>query len=235
MEQKVARIIIGLAVVCIIALIIASIFGLNNSSSLEMSDIDTLYELDQNEEFIIKERWLSLGKCYEIFAVKDDKEVKIGEIRGKVLHIFGDVFTFYDMNDNVIAYEEEIYKFFKVTRSAEVYQADGTLMGYIAEDTFTKFFNPGYYFNYYDANRNEIGHSDQNVLSLFKNNGIYNVNGTKEYSINERFNLLTDEYQIISIENPTIPKLYVLFSACIEDAIRDSENTESSSQSSDEK
>ena len=40
-------------------------------------------------------------------------EIKIGEIRGKALYLFGDVFTFYDMNKEVIAYEKEIYKIFK--------------------------------------------------------------------------------------------------------------------------
>lgn len=223
MTKNVIRIVVLLVTVCILTTLITSFSRLGNATNYEQSEIDTLYELEHNDEFTIKERWFSLGKCYDVFVVKNGKDVKIGEIRGKILYLFGDVFTFYDMNENVIAYEEEVYKLFKVTRSAKVYDGNGTLTGYIAEDTFTKFFNPGYYFNYYDANRNELGHSDQNVLSLFKNNGIYNVNGTKEYSINERFNLLVDEYHITSIDNPTIPKIYVLFSACIEDAIRDSD------------
>lgn len=223
MFRKKSSLVVFLVIVCVI------IGGIFIPPTAEFSDINTIYEIENNEEFIIKERIFTIGKHYDVFVVKDNKEIKIGEIRGKVIRLFGDVFTFYDMNDNVIAYEEEVFKLFKITRTAKVYTADGVLMGYIGEDTITKFFDPGYYFNYYDANQNEIGHSDQNVLSLFKKNGIYNMNGRKEYSINQKFNLIRDVYKITSVENPSIPKVYVLFSACIEDAIRDSEIAERNS------
>lgn len=198
-----------------------------NTPSLESTGIDALYELENNNDFIIKERVFSLGKCYDIYAVKNNKETKIGEIRGKVIHAFGDIFTFYDLDGNIVAYEEEVYKLFKLTRSAEVYAANGTLIGYIGEEVSTNFLDPGFYFHYYDANQKEIGHSDQHSFSLFKTNSVYNAFGKKEYTISEQFNLLTDEYRITSVENPSVPKLYVMFSACIEDAIRDSQETES--------
>lgn len=216
-------------IILLVLFIFAVVIGIFIWPKSDNPDVNAFYEIENNEEFIIKERIFSLGKCYDVFVVKENKQVKIGEIRGKVIRLFGDVFTFYDNNNNVVAYEEEVFKLFKITRTAKVYTADGTLTGYIGEDTFTKFFDPGYYFNYYDANKNEIGHSDQKVLSLFKKNGIYNMDGEKEYNINEQFNLIRDVYKITSVENPSVPKVYVLFSACIEDAIRDKESAEKNS------
>ena len=78
MTKNVIRIEVLLVTVCIMTTLITSFSRLGNATNYEQSEIDTLYELEHNDEFTIKERWFSLGKCYDVFVVKNGKDVKIG-------------------------------------------------------------------------------------------------------------------------------------------------------------
>jgi uncharacterized protein YxjI len=188
-------------------------------SKVSASSLNYVQALSNAKQIEIKESLISLGKKYTLYV--NGKEV--GQVTGKLINLFGDVFTLKDKSGNVLAKENQIKRWhIKFDRSAEVMDANGNTTGYIGEEPLTKIFSIGYFFHFFDKNKKEIGTSDQVNFSLFKKNIFKNADGSIAYKVNKRFTLLRDTYDLNVIDSAKIPLYQAIFMVCIEDAIKDS-------------
>lgn len=174
--------------------------------------------LDSAKQIEIKESLLSFGKKYKLYVGGK----YAGEVTGKLIHLFGDVFTLKDKDGHVLATEKQIKRWhIKFNRSAAVMDPTGKVTGYIGEETFTKIFSIGYYFHFFDQNRKEIGTSDQVNFAIFKKNIFMNADDTTAYIVNKQFTLFSDSYKMKIMDKSKIPLYQAIFMVCIEDAIKD--------------
>lgn len=191
-----------------------------NISEVSEEKIDTEKILKEAEKIVIEEDILSLGKKYNILV----DEEHVATVTGKIINAFGDVFILKDINDNVLAQEKQIKRWgLKLNRCAEISDSEGNITGYIGEETQTKLFSIGYYFHFYDAEKNEIGISDQINFTLLKENNFNDLEGNIDYEVKASFSLF-DRYELIVNDSSNIPLYNAIFMVCIEDAIKDAED-----------
>lgn len=184
----------------------------------EVEDVENI--INTAKEITIKEASISMTKKYYIYA--DNKE--IGTVTGKFINDFGDVFTLKDLNGNVLGSEKQIKRWgTKLTRCAQVFDADNNITGYIGEEVLTNLFSDGYFFHFYDKDKNEIGTSDEIKFSLLKKNLFNDMNGNTDYVVNAHI-ALNDSYTITVNDTSDIPIKNAIFMVCIEDAIKDSKS-----------
>lgn len=188
----------------------------NGNPNKNYSDV-----IDDANKITIKEKVMSLAKAYEVYV---DGE-KVATVKGKIVNNFGDVFTVTDSNGNFLIKERQIKRWgVKFNRAAEITNQDDEVIGYIAEETFTKLFNGGYYFHFLDANKEEIGISDQIALSLLNKYKYYDKSDNQEYQVDGKFSLV-DTYTIKKlVAEPKVPPLHAILMVCIQDAIHDADN-----------
>lgn len=183
-----------------------------------LTDEEVFELLEDAAEFEIEEAIVSIGKHYTIYA--DGK--KIGTVTGKVITAFGDTFTFETVNGTLISYEDQVKRWgVKLNRAAIVYDAEDNIIGYIGEETETKLFSIGYWFHFYDAEKNEIGTSDEVNISVLKKNNFYNNDGELIYKVEKQFTLLADKYLLTVEDSSEVSATMAIFMVCIEDAIHD--------------
>lgn len=115
----------------------------------------------------------------------------------------------------------------KWNRLAEVMNTNGQTVGFIGEQVVRDFFKYGYSFHFYDANKNEIGHSDEVFFSLTKEYHIKDNQNRLLYTIKGNFFSLTNTYDIEVIDSSVVPVEQAIFLTCILDAIATSEKEES--------
>lgn len=177
--------------------------------------------INNAEKITIKEKVMTLSKAYEVYV--DGK--KVATVKGKIVNNFGDVFTVTDSNGNFLIKERQIKRWgVKFNRAAEITNQDDEVVGYIAEETFTKLFNGGYYFHFLDADKEEIGISDQIALSLLNKYKYYDKSDNQEYQVDGKFSLV-DTYTIKKlVTEPKVPPLHAILMVCIQDAIHDADN-----------
>lgn len=149
-------------------------------------------------------------------------DLVIGRVEGKTITAFGDVFTLTMSDGTVLAYEKEHKKFFKLNRSASVYDSENRLTGYIGEEYWEDLFSWSYVFHFYDRNKNEIGTSKKLGKSVWNDHDLYGASGSEDYSIDKKWDWWNDTY-VLEVKNPksTIPMHYAILLVCIEDAIGD--------------
>jgi uncharacterized protein YxjI len=212
--------------VTVIILIVVFITGCGKSPSVtrtsdNLSKVNSKYveTLSSAKQIEIKENFISLGKKYTLYV----NGKAVGTVTGKLINLFGDVFTLKDKSGTVLAKENQIKRWhIKFDRSAEVLDAKDNTTGYIGEEALTKIFSIGYFFHFFDKNKKEIGTSDQVNFSLFKKNIFKNSDGSTAYKVSKKFTLLSDAYELNIIDSSKIPLYQAIFMVCIEDAIKDS-------------
>lgn len=180
---------------------------------------DTLEIINSASRVTIREEFISLNKKYNIFV--DGKQV--ATISGKYINLTGDVFTLTDMSSNVLAKEKQIKRWgVKLNRLAHIMDKNGNTDGYVGEEFFTDFFSISKYkFHFYDKNKNEIGHTREQVLSLLYQFNVFNNANEKVYDVDKNFTLFVDEYTIEKVKDSDVQMKDVVFLTCITDAIMD--------------
>ena len=151
-----------------------------------------------------------------------------GTVQGKYINVTGDVFKLIDENGTLWGQEKQIKRWgIKWNRLAEVMNPNGQTVGFIGEQVVRDFFKYGYSFHFYDANKNEIGHSDEVFFSLTKEYHIKDNQNRLLYTIKGNFFSLTNTYDIEVIDSSVVPVEQAIFLTCILDAIATSEKEES--------
>jgi len=191
-----------------------------------LSDSACMESLQQATIITVKEALFSLEKYYDIYA----DGIRVGYVKGKFFPMFGDIFTLFTINDTSILIEKEIKRGFRFSfnRLAVIMTPDEQEIGFISENKWQDMFNWGYVFHVYDINQNELGQSRQQFSLWLKENMIYNSNGQPEYKVTEQLTFIQDTYniQVAPIDkNISIP--VAIFLVCIEDAIKDHEESKS--------
>lgn len=205
----------------------------NQNSNINQNKIEKtsnlLSELNKAKEITVKEKFISFGAGYDIYA--DDKHV--GEIQGKYINITGDVFELRDLNGNVVKSEKQIKRWnLKLNRMAEVYDKDKNVSGYIGEEKIKDMFDWGYKFHFYDKNKNEIGYTDQQIFSLTKTYKVYDLDKNLDYEIEGDFFTLKPSFEIDVHDNSNIPVEDVVFYTAIQNEIAKSDKAKSEKKKS---
>lgn len=191
------------------------------SSSKKVDTTETENILKGAKEIKIEETTFNLGKKYKIYVDKN----QVAEITGKFFNNFGDEFILKDMNGNTIESEKQIKRWgTKLTRGAQVLDKDNNAIGYIGEEVISKLTSAGYFFHFYDKEKEEIGTSDQVVFSFFLKNIFKDNDGNEDYELNGNFSLISDSYTLTVKDTSNIPVNQAIFMVCIEDAIKDSKD-----------
>jgi len=187
--------------------------------------------LKNAKEIEISEKVFCIGKDYDLYA---DGE-KVGRLYGKDIKLWVDEFKLELQDGTLFASEKEDKRILRLTRCAAVYNRHGELIGYIGEETKTKLFSIGYFFHFYDANKNPLGTSDEVNFSILKKNNFYDTKGNLDYVVKKNFNPVKDVYTL-EVKDPKseIPLEMAIFMVCIEDAIYDAKKAEDSKRNSDD-
>ena len=184
------------------------------------STLNPVQKLKEASTITIEERVLNLGKDYNIIVGGE----KVATVSGKDINVIGgDVFTLTTVDGQVLASEKEHARFLSLSRTASCYDKQGTLTGYIGEETLKDFFSLSYVFHFYDANKQELGTSRKLGKSSFNRHKLYDTQGNADYDIDKHFSLVGDTYTLTVLDKESaIPLTSAIFMVCIEDAIGDS-------------
>ncbi|MDP2908020.1 MAG: hypothetical protein Q8O03_08875 [Nanoarchaeota archaeon] len=219
-------------------------FGLFSSGCNMKKETDLIHEekkeirtslnyeelLRNAKEIEISERIFNIGKDYDLYADGS----KVGRLYGKDIKLWADEFKLETEDGKLLASEKEHKRILRLTRCAAVYNKHGELIGYIGEETKTKLFSIGYFFHFYDANKNQIGTSDEVNFSILKKNNFYDNKGNLDYIVKKSFNPLKDVYTLeVKDQKSEIPLEVAIFMVCIEDAIYDAKKSEENKKNND--
>ncbi len=201
----------------------------NTEQLVEKPTISYEQRLRNATEISIREAWASIGKRYDIL-IGDDK---VAEVTGKSFNLWADEFKLKTTDGTLIAYEKEDKRILRLSRNAACYDNKGNLKGYIGEEALKDFFSMSHIFHFYNANKTEIGKSKKMGNSAFFNlHDLYDSEGNVDYYTDKKFSLRDSYVLSVRDKNSSIPLEYAIFAVCIEDAICDSKESESSSSSS---
>lgn len=221
--MKKKRFIIFAAILIILSLaIFLAIIISENTGGVKYS-VDEVKEILNNaDEIKIKERIIAGNKSYRIF-VNDEY---IANVTGKYINITGEVLSLTNISGELVAKEKQIKRWgIKLNRLAEMYDNEGNVVGYMGEERLEDLFRVGYYFHFYDKDKNEIGVSDE-VVSLLKKDKFYNTDKDEIYTVHKNFNLFTSAYTITIKDSSDVSAEMAIFMTCIEDSIDKAEKEE---------
>lgn len=170
---------------------------------------------------------VSLNSGHTVYI--DDE--KFGTISGKYVNVTGDKFTLKSKDGTILASEKQIKRWnVKLNRMAEVYNFEGNVVGYIGEEKIKDMFKYGYVFHFYDKNKNEIGYTNKQFISLMDTYKIFNMSDELCYEVKENFNLIQDSYDIEVINSNDIPAEQAVFFTSIVNAIRNADTSKKSNK-----
>lgn len=226
----------------IIALLIASNMMLlscdNNSIDYNIINSDNKQQQQEaikEENNIIQEELFKLTNAKTIKVTTDIvslnsghtvyiNDEEFGTINGKYINVTGDKFILKSKDGTVLASEKQIKRWnVKLNRLAEVYDFEGNVVGYIGEEKIKDMFKYGYVFHFYDKDKNEIGYTNKQFISLMDTYNIYNMSDELCYKVKENFNLIQDSYDIEVINSNDIPAEQAVFFTAIVNAIRNAD------------
>lgn len=180
--------------------------------------------LKQAKNIRVSEALFSLNPKYNITI----DGVSFGTVQGKYVNVTGDVFKLIDETGTLRGQEKQIKRWgIKWNRLAEVMNPSGETVGFMGEQVVQDFFKYGYSFHFYDASKNEIGHSDEVFFSLTKEYHIKDNQNRLLYTIKGNFFALTNTYEIEVIDSSVVPVEQAIFLTCILDAISNAEKEKS--------
>ena len=185
--------IIAIVVILLLVGCSSEIKDTNDDESSLPEDYSSLIE--EATTVNVKERFVSLTKTYDVYV--DGKE--IGSVSGEYVNITGDIFTLTDANGNEIAKEKQIKRWgVRLNRLANLMDQDGNTTGYIGEEYFTDFFSLSKYnFHIYDSNKNELGYTQEEIMSLYCEFNVYNaLTGEILFNISKQPDMV-DSYKIV--------------------------------------
>jgi len=158
-------------------------------------------------------------------------------IQGRILSAWGDVFTLYDEEGNVVMEEEEIKKwehFDSFNRIAVVRDGDGREVAIFKEDKLGDYVGGDYWRTYHiyelrGGTPIEVGFVESELAVLPKY-GIYNSDGVLEYTFAwTNLTLGGPEYTVWQEqEHPVVPHEYAVLLAAIRSAIDEAESNDDS-------
>lgn len=196
----------------------------NTTNTTNILSSDEYLELLQNaKQLEIKEEILSMGKEYNVFV--DD--TLVANVKGKAINVTGDLLTMTDPNGKFLIKEKQIKRWgIKFTRNGVFLNEKDEEIAYIGEKINTKLTNIGHYFHFYNEDKKEVGSSDEIVFSILKKYDFKDNKGNIDYSIKQEFGFV-DTYTVTINDNSNIPILQAIIMICIQDAIKDAEESES--------
>lgn len=195
----------------------------NSSTSNNNLSSEEYTELLQNAKQVkVKEEVFSIGKEYNIFV----EDTLVANVKGKSVNVTGDVLTMTDPNGKFLIKEKQIKRWgIKFTRNGVFLNEEDEEIAYIGEKMSTKLTNIGHYFHFYDKDKKEVGSSDEIVFSLLKKYDFKDNEGNIDYNIEQEFGFV-DTYTVTINDNSNIPILQAIIMICIQDAIKDAEESE---------
>ena len=231
----------------IIVLLIASNITLlscdNNTTTQNCSTSQNISQnINQQKAVIVQEELSKLANAKTIKVTTDIVSLnsghtiyvdddKFGTINGKYVNITGDKFTFKSKDGTILASEKQIKRWnVKLNRLAEVYDFEGNIVGYIGEEKIKDMFKYGYVFHFYDKDKNEIGYTNKQFISLMDTYKIFNMSDELCYEVKENFNLIQDSYDIEVINSNDIPAEQAIFFTSIVNAIRNADTSKKSNK-----
>ena len=201
----------------------------SSSSETSVEETDYFALIEEATTVKIREEFISLNKKYNVYV--DGNHV--ATVSGEYVNITGDVFTLTDGNGNTIAKEKQIKRWgVKLNRLAHVMDQDGNTTGYIGEEFFTDLFSLSKYnFHIYDSEKNELGYTKEQLISLLDKFNVYDTDDEVLFTIEKQIDIV-DAYTIVK-QNPDaeISMKDVIFLTCIVDAIEDASEEESEKSS----
>lgn len=197
-----------------------NIINSDNKQQLQEAIKEELFKLTNAKTIKITTDIISVNSGHTVYI--NDEE--FGTINGKYINVTGDKFILKSKDGTVLASEKQIKRWnVKLNRLAEVYDFEGNVVGYIGEEKIKDMFKYGYVFHFYDKNKNEIGYTNKQFISLMDTYNIYNMSNELCYKVKENFNLIQDSYDIEVINSNDIPAEQAVFFTSIVNAIRNAD------------
>lgn len=192
-----------------------------HNTSKTSTDIENITQrLNSATSYNVSKSLISINNQY---TIETNNGLSL-DMSGRYINMTGDVFTLKAKN-KLIGQEKQIKRWgLKLNRLAELRDESNNIIGYIGEDVLKNIFSIGYRFYFYDENKNEIGHTKQEWMSLTQDHVIYNNDGSIAYTIKGKFVSLSGGMNIKVKDNSKIRPEYALYYACIAYEIAQSES-----------
>lgn len=164
---------------------------------------------------------VSIGKDYLISA---DGE-PVATVSGKDLNLIGgDMFTLRTLDGKVLASEKEQKRFFRLNRTAVVYDRHGDVSGHFGEEKIDDMLSVGFIMHFYDAARREVGRSRTIGKGVISDHEIQDSAGNADYEVDKQFKIANPlDYYVLTVKDPLskIPLEHAILMVCVRDAISD--------------
>lgn len=203
------------------------------SSNLFNIQTQSLEEiLDTAKTIKLEDKLFSFGKHFYILV----DNVVVGEVKGRAFPIFGQELKMYDTRGNLIKSESQIKRVgptegkafnLSLDRLAKIYDKNGSISGYIGEQSIKDFFSLKHKQYFYDTNKKLLGHGEMPSLSLSKDGAIFDNNKNIDYTIDGKLLGFPSRYTIIKNDNSDIGEEDAIFYTIIEDSIKSSSSKSS--------
>lgn len=200
--------------------VMVAIIGINMIQTALFAGQKTKYTSEEAINIINDAESITLKKNYITFWVKDyqivvDDEI-VGEIKGKVFHPFGNIFTMYSSNGDVIMSEKE--EILHLNKQAQFYNANGNEDGRLE----------GAYFHILDyATYSGVeGKYIYDQAFSIRYNAVIKDDNTNIFSIKKQF--WFDNYTITK-NNEGVSTIKAAMMTAIEDSIKSHSSKSSSS------
>lgn len=221
MKTSKAKLFVGLMIFGLVGCVSSEVPSVNEEVSVPVEDVEEItvnYSdlLHQAQTIKISKEFLSFNNQYDI----EIDGVSFGKVSGKYVNVTGDVFKLEDDSGALWGSEKQIKRWGgKLNRLAEVYDASGTIVGYLGEQKIRDLFRYGYSFHFYGMSENEIGYSEQIFLSATNSFNIRDNQDQLLYSVEREYFSVTSKYTITVHDSSVVPVEQAIFLTCILDAI----------------
>ena len=239
--NRIIKIISTTILVLIIFLLFSHFIQMNRISKTKYTssvnpETQSINEILENvSEVTIEKKILSLRKHYYVMS----DGVLIGEIKGKLFPLFGDVLKFNDIHGNLIKKESQIKRLgltqirgfnISLNRLAEIKDENNTITGYIGEKKLKDWWRIKRIQYFYNKDYKVQGFGKPDSIFFNKDFKVYDNNNSIDYVINGNFFSPISKYTIDIIDNSDIAVEDVIFYTIIENSIINSKLKESNSK-----
>lgn len=244
--NKIIRIISIIILALILFLLFSHFIQMNRVSKTKFTSLvnpqtQSIDEILKSvDEITIEKKILSLRKHYYVMS----DGVLIGEIKGKLFPLFGDVLKFNDIHGNLIKKESQIKRLgltqirgfnISLNRLAEIKNKNNDVTGYIGEKKLKDWWRIKRIQYFYNEDYKVKGFGKPNSIFFNKDFKVYDNNDSIDYIIDGNFFSPISKYTINIIDNSDIDVEDVIFYTIIENSIINSKLKESSSKNNTKK
>ncbi len=168
----------------------------------------------------IDEEVINLGKDYDILVDGD----KLATVSGENLKLWNDEFVLKTIDGKILASEREDKRIVRWNRAAAIYNGNGTLSGYLTEETIEDMFSFGYIFHFLNTQQQEVGKSQKVGRGAIDHHKLEDVSGNADYDVDHKFTFIGDKYVLTVLNKGSkIPLEQAILLVCIEDTIKDAQ------------